>query len=536
MNKKRLGDLGKMVLFVLPFFVGFYGVYMADHGDISECAYKAVQLYLMEYNIEGSTNMAIEIAKWTAPMATVAVILSAIFSFVENVRIWIMTKVKDMIAIHGDSCNIDLVMKNLGSKAIHSEKIMAFRARRHVLMFENDFDMYHFMDEHGTRLLGNKKKQVFLCSDKIQRGNYENNQLVVCNVAENCAREYWKKYPVTHGKEKILIIGFGNYGQKILTQGLLKNIIAVDSSIEYHVTGSGYQTYLAKYHKLHKVVHTKYVDKMGEVKDLKPYDDICDNHDFVYFYDMTWYDVMSRGMEFDRIILAYDTDAQNLDVLNELKLHYVTPVCHIKFEDCRILEALWDLEKQNIVPYGVNEELYEPEIILKEVLFDHAKMIHARYFAKWLCDGHCNGSSCGNKVEDGVCSLRTCSQCPKLLEDWNKLSTFLRYSNVAQADHIQEKLRILLGKEEGIDYLESPGIGKKALEAYKELSYEQQKTLWQIEHIRWNRYHFMNNWDYAEKRDNPNRKHHLLVPFDTLSAVEQEKDADAYIALEELLD
>ena len=66
--------------------------------------------------------------------------------------------------------------------------------------------------------------------------------------------------------------------------------------------------------------------------------------------------------------------------------------------------------------------------------------------------------------------------------------------------------------------------------------YEQQKTLWQIEHIRWNRYHFMNNWDYAEKRDNPNRKHHLLVPFDTLSAVEQEKDADAYIALEELLD
>ena len=62
MNKKRLGDLGKMVLFVLPFFVGFYGVYMADHGDISECAYKAVQLYLMEYNNEGSTNMAIEIA------------------------------------------------------------------------------------------------------------------------------------------------------------------------------------------------------------------------------------------------------------------------------------------------------------------------------------------------------------------------------------------------------------------------------------------------------------------------------------------
>jgi hypothetical protein len=161
-------------------------------------------------------------------------------------------------------------------------------------------------------------------------------------------------------------------------------------------------------------------------------------------------------------------------------------------------------------------------------------MIHARYFAKWQCDGQCNEKSCGNKDEKGISSLRTCSECPKLLEDWNKLSTFLRYSNVAQADHIQEKLRMLLGEEELIS-LDAEGVGKKAIDAYKRLNYDQQKILWQIEHIRWDRYHFMNNWDYAQKRDNAGRKHHLLVPFDSLSSLEQEKDADAYIALEELL-
>lgn len=535
MNKEKIGQFGKIFMYIFPAILGFCGMVRADQGGFLECAYKTVQLYLVEFAVEGDVmNWQLEWARWLAPLATVAFILSFLYSVVENMKIWFLTKVTDLIAIHGNSTNIDLVLKNLGSRAIHSDKIMAFRARRHVLMFDDDFDMYRFLDEHGSHLLDDPDKEVFLCSEKILRGSYENKQLVVCNVAENCARDYWKKHPLIHEKEKILIIGFENYGQRLLTQAVLKNVVSTDSQIEYHVAGD-YHTYLAKHNRLHKAVHVKKVKEIGQAKDFKPYDPICDNHDMVFFYDVPWCEVLNQDIKFDRIILAYDTDAQNLDVLNELKSYYVNPVCYIKFTDTKVLKALWDLEKENIIPYGIDEELYEPEVILKERLFDHAKMIHARYFAKWQCDGNCDGKSCGNKEGDEVKNLKICAHCPRLLVDWNKQSTFIRYSNVAQADHMEEKLRLLLGVEDGAVLLDKAGIGKEACDAYEKLSYDEQKNLWQIEHIRWNRYHFMNNWDYNEKRDNPNRKHHLLVPFESLSRIEQEKDADAYLALDEIL-
>lgn len=45
----------------------------------------------------------------------------------------------------------------------------------------------------------------------------------------------------------------------------------------------------------------------------------------------------------------------------------------------------------------------------------------------------------------------------------------------------------------------------------------------------------MNNWDYAPERNNSQRRHNLLVPFDKLDKKNQEKDMDAYLVLEEIM-
>lgn len=564
--KKYVLEIIKWILFFVPFVLGTWGMMKLGEGTFFDCCYKAIQLYIMDYNIDSaSINWMCEVARWTAPLATATAIVLLVNTLIETINIWIKLKKKDAVAIHGNDANIDIVMSMLGKKAVRSEKRVIWNARRHILMFEDDLEMYDFLDENGIQILHNSDKEIFLCSEKILRGSYENRQIIVCNVAENCARNYWFKYPVLNEKEKILIVGFENYGQRLLTQALLKNVISIHSRIEYHITGGDYREYLSKHYKLSKVAHIKRGLKNGKIKEINFYNDICDNHDSVIFYDIPWYDIM-RKQDFDRIILICDIDAQNIDILNEMKTYYPNITCHIKFADNKILEALWNTKQENIVSFGVKEELYSPEMMLKEKLFIHSKMIHARYYANHVCDGKCEGKLCTNKEringEYHINSLEKCMECPKLNKDWCGLNTFLRYSNVATADHIPEKVRLILKKspEQKIPELEErmeqvldvfkeknlratkrQSLGKEIIEIYQNLSEEDKKELWRVEHIRWNRYHFMNNWDYytpekeGERKNVKMRKHSLLLRFTQLPKEQQKKDEDTYLALEELL-
>ncbi len=465
MYKKVIKFLGKTIFLLFPGVLGFYGYSQVGENSILDNIFKTIHLYSFSCGVYGEEmNLALEIARWAAPAVTATVLLTIIFSFVENVKMWFVTRLTEGVAVHGDSDKISLVLKNLGWKGFHSDKKMSFRAKKHILMFKDDFDMYRFLKEHKTELLGEKEKEVYLCSENIVRGNYENKHLTICNIAENCAREYWRKHPIINPKEKILLIGFGNYGQRLLTQGILKNVVSMDSQIEYHVSG-GYESYLSKQSKIHKALHVKIVDRRGNEKEFQPYDPICGNRDSLFFYDLPWYDVLNREKEFDRIILIHDTDEENLAVLNELKRYYVSPNCHIKFTDRKILEALWGDDNTEILVFGTDEELYESDVILREKLFEHAKMIHARYFAKWQCDGNCDGNQCGNKMETGLASIKKCVNCPNLMEDWNRQTSFIRYSNVAQADHIYDKVRMLTG-DDGMDGI----TGIEVYGAYEKLS------------------------------------------------------------------
>lgn len=314
---------------------------------------------------------------------------------------------------------------------------------------------------------------------------------------------------------------------------------------------------------LHKAVHMKKVSADGTIRDYRPREEICENQDTVYFHEASWQKVLGSGTIFDRVIICKDLDAENMEILNELKTFFVVETCHIKYTDKRILKQLWDCKKDNIHTFGVNVELYDPEVILKETLFRQAMMIHGRYYAKYMCDGIVAGVCCGNQVTEEVLDeatgktikqvkaikcLGNCVECPKLKKDWGMQNNFIRYSNVAQADHIPEKIRILLGPDASVD---TPNVDKLLVEAYEALKpvdnlspeTEQESAnkmealhqLWKIEHIRWNRYHFMNNWDYAEQRDKKRRKHHLLVRYEELSLREQSKDEDTYLALGEIL-
>lgn len=74
--------------------------------------------------------------------------------------------------------------------------------------------------------------------EDISRQNIENPLVTVFSIAENCARQYWKDYPVVRN-EKIAVIGFENVGKNILLYGLQMNLIDPGQHFEYHIYGDG---------------------------------------------------------------------------------------------------------------------------------------------------------------------------------------------------------------------------------------------------------------------------------------------------------
>lgn len=55
----------------------------------------------------------------------------------------------------------------------------------------------------------------------------------------------------------------------------------------------------------------------------------------------------------------------------------------------------------------------------------------------------------------------------------------------------------------------------------RELSQEDQQR---AEHNRWSMYLKTEGWTYASERDNANKKHPLLIPYDQLPESEKKKD------------
>ena len=104
-----------------------------------------------------------------------------------------------------------------------------------------------------------------------------------------------------------------------------------------------------------------------------------------------------------------------------------------------------------------------------------------------------------------------------LEQEWSRLDGFTRYSNVSAADYHEMRLRML-------DTLGWPADGEK-------LSAAQLEYLAELEHIRWCRYHYLNNWRWGKpengaRKDPAKRIHADLIPYGELSDQEKQKDRD----------
>lgn len=179
----------------------------------------------------------------------------------------------------------------------------------------------------------------------------------------------------------------------------------------------------------------------------------------------------SEIQDFDRIIICDGTG--NSNIITVSKLFASAPInckIYIYAPNGDIITNLFGSEK--IKCFGTAKEIASVDIIFNKKLMEDARKQHEFYFKKY------GGTP------------------------WEKLDCFKRYSNVSSSDYMYVIERLL---ENGMPF----------------------EKLAELEHIRWCRYHYINNWKYGKVTDSSKRIHNCLIPFFELSDEEKAKDIEA---------
>lgn len=456
MNKKTIG---KYILYLLPFLIGMYGIYIIDHARFTDAVYDAFHMYAMDFDGE-TDNLFIEIARWTAPLVTASWIIAG-FSILRN---WWHSRLiylkGNSIAVYGESKERTAILDSLGNKGIAGEEKF-LPAKSYILLGSED-ENYAFIEGNEKRLLGHN---IYLKSDMARTQTLGSFRIKTFSPEENAARIFWKKNPAGEHR-KIILTDFGKLGEELLYWGLQDNICPPDQIIEYHIFGDG-----DKYTATH------------------PY--LSEITDRIVFHTEPWYESLEVMGSADRILVCGETTRESVR-----ELLFTVPGKTLDVFDRTAPGSEFSEAEDRLRYFDWEYESMTPAIILDELLLVRAKTINLHYAVLF------KGAADTEEEKE---------------RQWEKLDAFTRYSNISAADYHEIRLQQL--KEHGI-----PADPQKIPPAYME-------KLAELEHIRWCRYHYLNNWHYGipengKTKDLEKRIHCDLVPYSDLNEEAKERDRD----------
>lgn len=288
-----------------------------------------------------------------------------------------------------------------------------------------------------------------------------------------CARQYWRSRALCSYENTIVLIGFGNYGRFILERAIMTNIISVDQHVAYHIFGDA-EEFLAMHDHLHEMF------SIGEESQTT---------DSLIFHDGLWENCHGLLERADRIIICPDDEPEGWNIFWRLHRYY-------KIHGQVHLHS--NRKAPGVAYFGTNEEIYTPNQIMRTALNKAAIMI--------------------NEIFCRSVSYPTLS--------WDELDDFHRESKITAADHLLMKIRILLEDEKITDF--TADVAEKAYQKYCETKSDRsvQDRYRRLDHLRWLRFYTYYNWSYGPFRNDAERQHPMLCPYDELNE-EQKRERDA---------
>lgn len=460
---KRL--LPKLAL-IIPLILGTAG-FLLEGTPLLDALFTAVTLYAMEYG-DGQNHLLVEIARWTAPLATAGGVLMMVSVLRQKINNYMLYLRGNSTAVYGPAVAKAAVLQELGDTGIDGGERFV-RAQRYILLDEEQENL-RFYCRHYEKL---KDSTVYLMTDSFPAQTTAGANLRLFCPEETAARLFWKKHCLyersveKNHRMDIVLIGFGRLGEELLTTGLQSNIFHPGQSIAYHIFGEE-QGFRAIHSRLSKI------------------------HDPVKFYAEPWYEKLDLLEQADMVIVAEQNE--QLSLLRKLQLATIAPELYVFAADAIGEEILVRQDRLHVFHW--RREANRPEHIFEGPLGELAKQLNLMYVCR----------------EKGIPPTEETMQA-----EWNALDAFTRYSNISAADYHQVQRRILAVAQLPVDYDVLPT--------------EWQELLAELEHIRWCRYHYLNNWKYGVPADGNNkdmrhRIHEDLRPYGELTETEKEKDRD----------
>ena len=450
----------------MPLVLGTLGYAMSGMSFL-DSMFTSVCFYTL--NVQDTPpNILVELARWTAPIATVSGIL-VIFS---SLRIQIINYYRywkgDSIAVYGPVLQKSIFLQKLGNRGISGGDRFV-KAQKYV-MLGNEVENMEFYNQNRD-LFGTSP--VYLKCRSIQPQSVLDARLRLFSEEETAGRLYWKQYCLYRSAKesnyqlKIVIIGFGKLGEELLTYALQDNLFSPLQKIEYHIFGDTSE-FAAIHRQLNKL------------------------EDKVVFHDDNWFDNLSLIDAATRVMII-EQDNQT-ELLSSLLLASTQNQIYVFVSDIAGSDLISGQERVTLYPW--REIAQEPEYVLGDNLYEQAKRINLRY-------SHIYSNTA--ETEENKES------------EWQKLSGFLRYSNISTADY--HDIQILILQEDG-ESRDLAGMSQERLELFSEL-----------EHMRWCRYYWLNNWTYGDPqngstKDTEKRIHLDLVQYRDLTEEEKEKDRE----------
>lgn len=457
----------KPILMSIPLIFGMAGLAGLDGQSFLNSLFQSMTMYFLNYG-DTPPNYLVEVARWTAPLATASGVIFTIEMLHDRMRNRIKYMHGNSVAVYGPETEKTKFLSKLGDCGIDpADRFVP--AHRYILAGE-EAENFAFYRKYRKALADHP---VYLkCSSVSSQSVTDANLKLFCQE-ETAARLFWKKhslYTLSKSRNhtlKIVFLGFDRLGEETLYWGLQNNIFSPEQRIEYHIFGDG----------------TEFSHIRRGITDIT---------DPVIFHTEGWYENLSLLEEAD-LLLVLEQHNQNL-LLEKLLL-----ATHRTDMDVFAGESYMEDIMENssrLRPFYWEEEACEIQNLFEDLLLERAKCINLRY-----CQLYGGAGS---------------DQAAKEAE-WKKLDAFTRYSNISSADYHEVRLCMMadFGKQ-------SDG---------SDLSAEELELLSHLEHIRWCRYHYLHNWQYGtpengKSKDKVKRIHSDLVPYESLTDGEKEKDRE----------